>query len=59
MAESVELLRRAIEASGLSNRKFATTVLMRSERTVRRWLAGDAPIPQAVLKWLVDQKDAA
>lgn len=41
-------LRRAIEASGLSARRFAREVLIRDERTVRRWLAGDSPIPEPV-----------
>lgn len=35
-----ELLRAAITRSGLSARKFATVVLLRDERTIRRWLAG-------------------
>lgn len=43
-----ELLRAVIEASGLSARRFAVQVLVRDERTVRRWLAGDSPIPKAV-----------
>lgn len=45
-------LLRAIAASGLSNRQFALTVLLRDERSLRRWLAGDAPIPKAVREWL-------
>ena len=44
-----ELLRAAITASGLSARKFAVQVLIRDERTVRRWIAGDSPIPKAVM----------
>jgi len=51
-SEQVEALRRAIRASGLSARQFARTVLARDERTVRRWLAGDSPIPRAVLDFL-------
>jgi hypothetical protein len=47
-----DLLRSAIEASGLSARRFATDVLLRDERTVRRWLAGDSPIPEVVISWL-------
>lgn len=47
-----ELLRDAIEASGLSARRFAVEVLIRDERTVRRWLAGDSPIPTVVVEWL-------
>lgn len=50
--ESVEALKRAIAASGLSNRKYAETVLTRDERTVRRWLSGDSPIPKAVVEFL-------
>lgn len=43
-----EKLRAVIEASGLSARRFADEVLLRDERTVRRWLAGDSPIPEPV-----------
>ena len=44
-----ELLRSAIEASGLSARRFAREVLIRDERTIRRWLAGDSPMPEPVV----------
>jgi hypothetical protein len=47
--EQISLLRDAIKASGLSARRFAVQVLVRDERTVRRWLAGDSPIPRAVV----------
>lgn len=47
-----DLLQKAIEASGLSARRFATEVLTRDERTIRRWLAGDSPIPKAVVEFL-------
>lgn len=47
-----DLLAKAIEASGLSARRFASEILLRDERTVRRWLAGDSPIPEAVLRFL-------
>jgi len=43
-----ELVRAAITVSGLSARRFAVEVLIREERTIRRWLAGDSPIPKAV-----------
>jgi hypothetical protein len=43
-----ELIRAAIDASGLSARRFAVDILTRDERTVRRWLAGDSPLPKAV-----------
>jgi hypothetical protein len=47
-----DLLEAAIRARGLSARSFARVVLLRDERTVRRWLAGDSPIPKAVVEWL-------
>jgi hypothetical protein len=47
-----DLLAAAIKASGLSARKFAELVLVRDERTVRRWLAGDSPIPKVVREML-------
>lgn len=53
-AERIALLREAIKRSGLSNRKFAEKVLVRDERTVRRWLAGDGEIPDAVARWLLE-----
>lgn len=54
-AERIAMLRADIARSGLSNRKYAEDVLMRDERTVRRWLAGDQPIPEVVLRWLIDR----
>ncbi len=53
--DPVALLRSAIERSGLSARQYAMTVLLRDERTVRRWLAGEAPIPDPVLAFLEQQ----
>jgi len=53
--EAVALLRAAIAASGLSARRYATEILTRDERTVRRWLSGQSPIPQAVLRYLQGQ----
>ena len=47
-----ELLRRAIEASGMSARRFATEVLVRDERTIRRWLDATRPMPAVVRKRL-------
>ena len=47
-----ELLRSAIDASGLSVRRFAREVLVRDPRTVFRWLAG-APLPRAVRELLM------
>lgn len=45
MGSNPALLRSAIEASGLSARRFAVKVLAVDERTVRRWLAGDRDMP--------------
>jgi hypothetical protein len=45
------VLRAAIEVSGLSARQFAMTLLVRDERTVRRWLTGE-PMPSVVREWL-------
>lgn len=52
--DNVALLRRRIEESGLSIRQFALTVVLREDRTVRRWLKGSFPIPEVVLAWLKD-----
>jgi hypothetical protein len=49
-----ELLRAAIQASGLSARKFATTVLIRDERTIRRWVKGDTTFGPAVRAKLLE-----
>ena len=51
-ADEIARLRAAITASGLSVNQYARTVLVRANRTVRRWLAGDRQIPQAVLDHL-------
>ncbi|HXG69470.1 MAG TPA: hypothetical protein VNJ04_02535 [Gemmatimonadaceae bacterium] len=59
MRSDVELLRDAIQRSGLSARAFARGVLLRDERTVRRWLAGDSPIPAAVIAFLRDPRVTA
>lgn len=44
-AEQRELLNRAIEKSGLSNRRFAVDELDVDERTLRRWIAGQRALP--------------
>lgn len=46
------LLTKAIEASGMSARRFAVRVLIRDERTVRRWLAEKSPMPKPVRDFL-------
>jgi len=45
---SVDLLRVAIKASGLSPARFAREVVVRDPRTIRRWLRGK-PIPETVI----------
>lgn len=45
-------IRAALDACRLGQREFANTWLDYDERTVRRWCAGDTPIPQDVAKWL-------
>lgn len=55
MVTPVEQLRAAIQASGLSASAYARNILIRDPRTVRRWLAGDAPIPKSVLDYLKGQ----
>ena len=50
--ETAGKLQRAIDASGLSARKFATSMLLRNERSIRRWLALEHPIPREVRVWL-------
>lgn len=47
-----ELLERALAVTGLSLRSFAESVVIRDERTVRRWRAGDSPIPDVAARRL-------
>ena len=48
----VEWLQAAIQKSGLSARQYAMQRLTRNERTIRRWLTGQTPIPKVVLPFL-------
>lgn len=50
--DAVAQLRAAIDRSGLSASEYARTILTRDPRTVRRWLSGESPIPQAVCDYL-------
>lgn len=55
MPTDADILRQAITASGLSARRFAVIVLWRDERTVRRWLAGDAMpavVRDGLIRWM-------
>ena len=56
--EWVALLNRRIEESGLSARRFASEVLRRDERTIRRWQSLDSPISKVVQDFLVDPQRA-
>jgi hypothetical protein len=47
-----EEIRAALEICRLGQREIANTWLDYDERTVRRWCAGDYPIPPDVAKWL-------
>jgi hypothetical protein len=56
--EWTALLNRRIDESGLSARRFAREVLRRDERTIRRWIAGDSPIPGEVRDFLLEPTPA-
>lgn len=52
VTDTIEQLRHAIRQSGLSSSAYARQVLVREPRTIRRWLAGQSPIPAAVVAFL-------
>jgi hypothetical protein len=52
-AARIKLLQRAIELSGMSARQFAIQVLIRDDRTVRKWLHGDSEVPDVVRDFLM------
>lgn len=52
MDDAIARLRELIDESGLSASEFARSVLIREPRTIRRWLAGDSPIPDVVIEWM-------
>lgn len=54
--DAVALLEADIQRSGLSARQYAMKIMLRDERTIRRWLARDAPIPKAVVDFLVERR---
>lgn len=47
-----DLIRRAIAASGLSARQFAAEIMVRDERTIRRWVKGEQAIPEVARRKL-------
>jgi len=57
-AAEIARLREAIRLSGLGVNEYARRVLVRSPRTLRRWLAGDLQIPRAVLERIMDPEPA-
>ena len=52
---ALRLLREAVAQSGLCAAQYARNVLIRNDRTLRRWLAGESPIPQAVSDYLLSR----
>ena len=51
------ILRAAIEATGLSQVRFAVDVLGVNDRSLRQWLAGEPCWPPIVrLAWLIARK---
>ena len=52
MTPDQELILAAIQTSGLSARRFARSIMGRDERTIRRWVGGQSPIPKAARAFL-------
>jgi hypothetical protein len=52
-AEGANVVRLAVEMSGLSARVFAENICWRDERTIRRWVSGDQAVPMNALRNLV------
>lgn len=48
----IELLAAAVQVSGLSKMRFASEVMGREYRTVRRWASGQSPMPKAARLFL-------
>ena len=49
MPTEPELLRKVIEASGMTIKRWAQLVAWRDEKTIHRWLKGESPIPEIAL----------
>jgi DNA-binding transcriptional regulator YiaG len=47
--EARALLEQALSLTGMSLRAFAEVLMVRDERTVRRWRAGDTEIPDVAV----------
>ena len=52
MKKHRNLLLRHVHKSGMTQREFANNVLLRNERTLRRWLSGESPIPKLMHSWI-------
>lgn len=48
------MVRLAIRRSGMSARRWAEQMMVRDERTVRRWVAGDIDIPDVALRRIAE-----
>ena len=53
-----KILEARITESGISAKKFASEVLKRDERTLRRWRSGESPIPDLVRRFIRDPQPA-
>ena len=53
-----DILEARITESGISAKKFADLVLKRDERTLRRWRAGESPMPDPVRRFIRDPQPA-
>ena len=49
-------LAAALKLSGMTQQRYASEILLRPARTLRRWLTGDSPIPQSVIAFLNREK---
>ena len=53
-----DILEARITESGISAKTFADLVLKRDERTLRRWRAGESPMPDPVRRFIRDPQPA-
>lgn len=53
-----KILEARISEAGISAKKFASEVLKRDERTLRRWRSGESPIPDLVRRFIRDPQPA-
>ena len=53
-----KILEARISEAGISAKKFASEVLKRDERTLRRWRSGESPLPDLVRRCIRDPQPA-